>query len=60
MDALQHRVLNAFDQDEIMDIDRLAIELSSRYPQSGLPIDVICSEIEKSVKAIHNSREARP
>lgn len=52
LEAISSEVSLAVRNRNEVDVDYLAIELSSRYPQSGLPIDAICGEIETSLKAL--------
>jgi hypothetical protein len=41
------------------DVDDIAIRLSSRYPQSGMTIDEICSEIASVVEKERNQNDVR-
>ena len=43
---------------EPIDVDELAIRLSSLYPQSGLLIDEICTLIREQLANVPNHRQA--
>jgi len=44
--AMRLYVTRAKRRCESVDVNKLALSLSSRYPQSGVPIHVICEQIE--------------
>lgn len=49
--AIKTTVRHAMNQGDVVDVNALAITLSSKYPQSGITLDAICGQIEAIVAA---------
>lgn len=49
--AISASVMRAASQGRPIDVNDLAIKLSSKYPQSGITLDAICGRIEEIVAA---------
>lgn len=54
IEAIGSEVILAAQEQNAVDVNYLAIKLSSRFPQSGMPINAICAEIETSLKTIRS------
>jgi len=55
--AMNSVVARAIKRGQAVDVDQMALSLSSKYPQSGIPIDLICQQIEAIVA---QASELRP
>ena len=49
-DAIAAEATAVVAQNQPVNIAALALELSSRYPQSGITLDQICAEIETALR----------
>jgi hypothetical protein len=49
--AIHLNVSRACNKDLEVDVTGLAIQLSSKYQQSGVPLDAICAEIQTALAA---------
>jgi hypothetical protein len=52
-EAIQETVSDAINGGRTIDVNDLAIKLSSKYSQSGLTINVICAEIAGGLARIN-------
>lgn len=55
--AITTSVKRAMTQGQSVDVNALAIRLSSKYPQSGITLDAICDRIEATVATRLAERE---
>ena len=50
-ESIAAAVSSAVEENRPVDVNELALQLSSLHPQSGLLIDEICAEIERALAA---------
>lgn len=57
--AISASVRRAITQGRAIDVNALAIRLSSKYPQSGITLDAICRRIEETLAVRQAEDETR-